>query len=71
MAKIILLSVKKQFLDHTLTKKLFFIANYGFKNKTSCNHAIFVLKETILHHTENKSGCKAASLDAEKAFAKT
>jgi len=44
---------------------------FGFKSKTSCNHAIFALKETILHYTENKSGCKVASLDAEKAFDKT
>ena len=44
---------------------------FGFKSKTSCNHAIFTLKETILYYTENKSGCKVASLDAEKAFDKT
>ena len=44
---------------------------FGFKRKTSCNHAIFTLKETILNYTENKSGCKIASLDAEKAFDKT
>ena len=43
---------------------------FGFKRKTSCNHAIFTLKETILYYTENKSGCKVASLDAEKAFDK-
>jgi hypothetical protein len=29
------------------------------------------MKETILHYTENKSGCKVASLDAAKAFDKT
>ena len=44
---------------------------FGFKRKTSCNHAIFTLKETILHYTENRTGCKIASLDAEKAFDKT
>jgi len=44
---------------------------FGFKSKTSCNHAIFALKESILYYTENKSGCKVASLDAEKAFDKT
>ena len=44
---------------------------FGFKKKTSCNHAIFTLKETILYYTENKTGCKVASLDAEKAFDKT
>ena len=44
---------------------------FGFKRKTSCNHAVFTLKETILHYTENKSGVKVSSLDAEKAFDKT
>jgi hypothetical protein len=43
---------------------------FGFKQKTSCNHAIFAVKETILHYTENGSGVLAASLDAEKAFDK-
>ena len=43
---------------------------YGFKHKTSCNHAIFTVKETILHYTENDSGVIVASLDAEKAFDK-
>ena len=43
---------------------------FGFKQKTSCNHALFTLKETILHYTENKTGIKIASLDAEKAFDK-
>jgi hypothetical protein len=42
---------------------------FGFKNQnTSCNHAIFVVKETILNYTENRSSCKIVSLDAEKAF---
>ena len=43
---------------------------YGFKHKTSCNHAIFTVKEAILHYTENDSGVIVASLDAEKAFDK-
>lgn len=43
---------------------------FGFKKNTSCNHAIFVLKETILRYINNKSSCKIASLDAEKAFDK-
>ena len=43
---------------------------FGFKQKTSCNHAIFTMKETVLNYTENKSGVKIASLDAEKAFDK-
>ena len=43
---------------------------YGFKQKTSCNHAIYTVKETILHYVENGSGVIVASLDAEKAFDK-
>ena len=43
---------------------------FGFKQKTSCNHALFTLKETILSYTENRTGIKLASLDAEKAFDK-
>ena len=43
---------------------------FGLKKKTSCNHAIFILKETLLKYIENGSACKVASLDAEKAFDK-
>lgn len=41
---------------------------FGFKRKTSCNHAIFVVKETILNYLNNRTPCRLASLDAEKAF---
>jgi hypothetical protein len=43
---------------------------FGFKPKTSCNHAIFVIKETILSYINHKSSLKIASLDAEKAYDK-
>jgi hypothetical protein len=43
-------------------------AQFGFKYKSSCSHAIFTLKETILNYTENGSSCYIVSLDAEKAF---
>jgi hypothetical protein len=43
---------------------------FGFKYKTSCNHAIFTLQETILKYSENRTGIKIVSLDAEKAFDK-
>ena len=43
---------------------------FGFKQKTSCNHAIFAVKETIINYIEKKSSCRLASLDAEKAFDK-
>ncbi|RNA19151.1 hypothetical protein BpHYR1_040982 [Brachionus plicatilis] len=38
--------------------------------KTSCNHAFFVVKETILNYVSKGSGVKIASLDAEIAFDK-
>jgi hypothetical protein len=41
--------------------------NFVLKN-TSCNNAIFLVKETVLNYTENRSSCKIASLDAEKVF---
>ena len=50
--------------------KVSHVNQFGFKEKTSCNHALFTLKETILNYTENKTGIKIASLDAEKAFDK-
>lgn len=43
---------------------------FGFKNKSSCNHAIFTIRETILSYIEKGSICYLASLDAEKAFDK-
>jgi hypothetical protein len=43
---------------------------FGYKYKTSCSHALFAFKETIIHHLENKQHCFAAKLDAVKAFDK-
>jgi hypothetical protein len=43
---------------------------FGYKNRTSCTHALFAFKETIIHHLENKQHCFAAKLDAVKAFDK-
>ena len=43
---------------------------FGFKKKTSCNHAIFTMKETVLHYIENRSACRMVALDAEKAYDK-
>ena len=42
----------------------------GFKQNTSCNQAIFTLKEKILSYTDNQTGIKIATLDAEKTFDK-
>jgi hypothetical protein len=44
------------------------INQFGYKNKTSCTHALFVFKETIVRHLDNKQYLFAAFLDAIKAF---
>jgi hypothetical protein len=41
---------------------------FDYKNKTSCTHALFVFKETIIKHVENNMYIFAALLDAIKAF---
>ena len=43
---------------------------FGFRKNTSCNHAIFAVKETVFNYVQKKTSCKIASLDAEKAFDK-
>ena len=44
------------------------INQFGYKNKTSCTHALFAFKETIIRHLDNKQYIFAAFLDAIKAF---
>ena len=61
-----MLKFKFIIITHPFTNQF----GFGFKRNTSCNHSIFVVKETILKHTMNKSSCRIASLDAEKAFDK-
>ena len=46
------------------------INQFGFRKNSSCNHAIFALKETIANYIEKQSNCYVAFLDAEKAFDK-
>ena len=41
---------------------------FGFKRKTSTNHALFSLKTTVNHFNENGSHVYAAFLDCTKAF---
>ena len=43
---------------------------FGFKKHSSCQHAIFVAKETLANYIDKGSKVKAVSLDAEKAFDK-
>jgi hypothetical protein len=62
--------LEKLILNLSPGLKISHVNQFGFKEKTSCNHALFTLKETILNYTENQTGIKIASLDAEKAFDK-
>ena len=41
---------------------------FGYRAKTSCKHAYFVLNETIRYYNHGGSSVFIASLDAEKAF---
>ena len=41
---------------------------FGFKGKTSTNHALYALKSTISHFNENGSNVYVAFLDCTKAF---
>lgn len=61
---------EKLILESNPTLSIIHQNQFGFKKNTSCNHAIFAFKETVLSYIEGKSECRAASLDAEKAFDK-
>jgi hypothetical protein len=41
---------------------------FGYKSKTSCTHALFIFKETIVRHLEVNKSFIAVKLDAVKAF---
>jgi hypothetical protein len=41
---------------------------FGYKSRTSCTHALFVFKETIIKHLEMNKSIIAVKLDAVKAF---
>jgi hypothetical protein len=41
---------------------------FGYKNKTSCTHALFAFKELAVNCIENKKRLFAIKLDAVKAF---
>jgi hypothetical protein len=42
----------------------------GYKQKTSCKHAFYLVNETIVYYTAGKSPMHIISLDASKAFDK-
>ena len=41
---------------------------FGYKSRTSCTHALFIFKETIIKHLEMNNSIIAIKLDAVKAF---
>ena len=41
---------------------------FGYKRHTSCSHALFCFKETVINYIDNGQMCIAVSLDAVKAF---
>ena len=43
---------------------------YGFRDNSSCNHAIFTMKETVYHYGKRSKPVFACLIDASKAFDK-
>ncbi|RNA41785.1 RNA-directed DNA polymerase from mobile element jockey-like [Brachionus plicatilis] len=43
---------------------------FGFTSKSSCNHAVFALNETILHTIKKNKPVYACAIDASKAIDK-
>lgn len=60
--KIVLFELEKNNLNHKL--------QFGFKKNSSCNHAIFVLKETATFYNCRSKCLYACAIDASKAFDK-
>jgi len=62
-----------QIFERLLLTKMSFISKtndnqFGYKNRTSCTHALFIFKETIIQYLDRNMHCFAAFLDAIKAF---
>jgi hypothetical protein len=60
--KIALLEIEKYQRDHNM--------QFGFKKNSSCNHVIFVLKETANFYSSKYKSVYACAIDASKAFDK-
>lgn len=60
--KVVLYELEKTQKDHEL--------QFGFKRNSSCNHAIFVLKETVNFYNCKLKSVYACAVDASKAFDK-
>ena len=66
-------NILAQIFERILLTKMNFISKthenqFGYKNRTSCTHALFVFKEIVIKYLDNKMLCFAAFLDAIKAF---
>ncbi len=66
-------NILAQIFERILLTKMNFITKthenqFGYKNQTSCTHALFVFKETVIKYLDNNMLCFAAFLDAIKAF---
>jgi hypothetical protein len=61
---------EKIVLEHLMSKFSESPAQFGFRRNYSCQHAIFMLKETITHLKQKKKQCHAIFLDYSKAFDK-
>ena len=57
---ILLMIFEKQLVSDSL--------QFGFKQKSSCNHALFTLKTVVDHHVKNCSTVNLCALDISKAF---
>ena len=63
-SKVFELILRNKFSHHLSTSSY----QYGFKKKTSTNHALFCLRETINYYVDHGSRVFCSYLDASKAF---
>jgi hypothetical protein len=60
--RIIMIEIEKDHKDHE--------KQFGFKAKSSCNHAVFTMREAILFSRQNNRKAYVTLIDASKAFDK-
>ena len=64
ISKLFELVLMELFGDQLCTDKL----QFGFKSKSSCSHAIFVMRTVIDHYVKSASTVTISALDISKAF---
>ena len=64
ISKLFELVLMELFGDQLCTYKL----QFGFKSKSSCSHAIFVMRTIIDHYVKSASTVTISALDISKAF---